>query len=159
MYTACAKAWTEADAAFAGLHGMGDWAKDILPWEKKVVRAHMLCTRSVLRFITMSDNRLARGRGELSADDECRRLIPLFEEELADTREFRELWLTDHRLLNNSNIRLEVFLQSCVPWIQMNSADPFSSKIEWMEAELARLREDRFLDAVPTFVERGRILK
>jgi hypothetical protein len=159
MYTACAKAWTEADAAFAGLHGTGDWAKDVLPWEKKVVRAHMLCTNSVLRFITMSDNRLARGRGELSATNECRRLIPLFEEELADTREFRELWLTDRRLLNNSNIRLEVFLQSCVPWIPLNPTDPFGSKIEWMQAELAHLQEGRFLDAVPTFGERERILK
>jgi hypothetical protein len=151
MYTACARAWAEADAAFARLHGRDEWAQAVLPWEKKVVRAHLLSTRSALRFITMSDNRLARGRGELSADDERSRLIPLFEEELADTREFRELWLGDRRLLGNSNIRLEVFLQGCVPWIPVDSADPFGSKITWMQAELARLKEGQVWDAVPSF--------
>jgi hypothetical protein len=151
MYTACAKAWAEADAAFAGLHGRGEWAQAVLPWEKKVVRAHLLSTRSALRFITMSDNRLARGRGELGADAERGQLIPLFEEELADARKFRELWLGDRRLLGNSNIRLEVFLQSCVPWIPVDSADPFGSKITWMQAELARLKEGQVWDAVPSF--------
>ncbi|MEY2907149.1 MAG: hypothetical protein RLZZ408_1620 [Verrucomicrobiota bacterium] len=155
MYTACAAAWEKADAAFAGLRGSAVWAETILPWEKQVVRAHLLCTRSALRFITMSANRLARGRGELDGDTERRRLIPLFEEELADAREFRELWLADRRLLDNSNIRLEVMLQSCVPWIPLDGTDPFGSKITWMEAEVARLQAGRLWDSVPAFRAEG----
>jgi hypothetical protein len=155
MYTACVAAWEEADAAFAGLQGAGVWADTILPWEKQVVRSHLLCTRSVLRFIRMSHNRLARGRGELDADAERLQLIPLFEAELSDTREFRELWLADHRLLGNSNIRLEVMLQSCVPWIPLDAADPFGSKIQWMERYLERLRDGSAWDIVPRFLPSG----
>jgi hypothetical protein len=155
MYAACAKAWEEADAAFEGLRGMGVWAEKILPWEKQVVRTHRLCTHSVLRFITMSRNRLARGRGELDADGERVQLIPLFEAELADTREFRELWLADRRLMDNSNIRLEVMLQSCVPWIPLDSTDPFGSKIQWMEHSLEQLRDSSEWDIVPRFKPSG----
>jgi hypothetical protein len=156
MYAACATAWAEADAAFAGLRGTGIWADTILPWEKQVVRAHLLCSRSVWRFITMSANRLARGRGELDAAGERAQLIPLFEAELADTREFRELWRAERRLLGNSNIRLEVFLQSCVPWIPLDAADPLGSKITWMQRELLRLQEGRGWDAVPTVTWKNR---
>jgi len=151
MFTECAGAWEEADAAFNRLTGQGNWAEQILPWEKQVVRAHLLCTRSVVRFIRMSANRLARGRGELGANEERCQLIPLFEAELTDTRAFRDLWLADRRLMGNSNIRLHVMLQQCVPWIALDPQDVFISKIAWMENHLSHMKTGGPGDIVPRF--------
>ena len=149
MFTACEARWREAVDAFEPLAGQGDWADTLLPWEKRVVRAHRLCTSSVLRYLSMAANRLARARGMLSARDERDRLVPLLEAERDDAQVLARMWRDDPRLLNNVNIRLAEFVQMCCPWVDINLSDPFETKLTHLEQMLTRIGDDRWLDAMP----------
>ncbi len=149
MFTACLSHWERAEAAFEPLTGRGAWAESILPWEKRVVLAHRLCTASVMRYLKMGANRLARAAGELDARAERDRLVPLLEAEQADAQRFAEMWRADRRLLMNVNIRIHEFIQMCRPWLEINLDDPFETKLAHLQTMLDRCRDDTWVDAMP----------
>jgi hypothetical protein len=149
MYGACTESWRKAWELFRDLEGQGDWTTEVLPWEKRIVRAHSLCAASAHRYIRMAHNRLARGHGELDARTERERLVTIFEEELADAEEFAELRRADRRLLMNVNIRLNEFLRRCHPWGRIDPDDPFKTKLRHTRDMLQRIQSEEWLDAVP----------
>jgi len=151
MYERAAKVWADGWAVFEPLEGQGEWAADVLPWEKKVYRCHLLCTRSAARYCRMAANRLARATGELTAAQERDALRDLLTAELADVEAFAPMWQRDHRLFQNAHIRLLEKIEDDVPWYRVDRDDPFGSKITHTRLMLDRIADDRRLDAVPVF--------
>jgi len=151
MYERAAKVWADGWAVFEPLEGQGEWAADVLPWEKEVYRCHLLCTRSAARYCRMAANRLARATGELNAAQERDALRDLLTSELADVEAFAPMWQRDHRLFQNAHIRLLEKIEDDVPWYRVDRDDPFGSKITHTREMLDRIADDRRLDAVPVF--------
>jgi len=79
------------------MKGKGEWAEQILPWEKMVFQAHLLTSGSASRYAPMAANRLARGAGQIDVQEERRRLIEILQHELTAARQFAALWRRDRR--------------------------------------------------------------